>query len=191
MFDIPAKLCLKLVRQDRRVMCRLVGQEMEPMRKSRIWLFGAALGVAVAMLPSLVAADSLKSIFGPAFSSNSHHGRHFASRLNGGGNLDARLGTHGLRRYQELQSDRPLSSVPYNQRYRLAIIGGGRPIWPNSDVRRRGSTIYQGEKFGCHRIVKSLTTAAGKRVRIAGTRCYDDYGQPRVSKASQRILDLP
>ena len=138
---------------------------------------------------TLVQADSLKSIFGSRFSANSHHGRDFGTRLHGGRNIEARLGVHALRRHQALQEYGRDRVAPYALRYRLRQVGNGRALWPNGEVALRGGPTFQGAKAACHRVGAVKSTATGGRVRIAGTRCYDDYGQPHVIDESVRIID--
>ncbi|MDP6707617.1 MAG: hypothetical protein QF893_14835 [Alphaproteobacteria bacterium] len=153
--------------------------------------FAIALGLLVLAVPEIARSDSLKLIFGPRFTAEHHQGRRFATPLRGGGNSEARLGVHALRRHQELQGRARGTASPYDQRYRLGGLGGGRPLWPNAEVTLRGGPTYQGDKSTCHRVDKITRTAEGRRVRVFGTRCYDGYGQPHVLPATQDLVDAP
>jgi len=154
-----------------------------PRLRLRLSVAGGLL--ALSLGGPAAAADDLGMLLGPRFRAESLGGHHFAQRLHGG-NIEGELGVHALRQRQALQErDRGFAPL-YNQRYRGEAGRRGRTPWPNAEIPSnvRGGMTWEGAKAGCHPVLKTDRDGQGRRWLFAGTRCYDDYGQPHVLERS-------
>jgi hypothetical protein len=109
-----------------------------------------------------------------------HGGHHGHKKHHGLGHL-----LHGLLGGYNNHGGGHHKSYGYNNGHYGGSYSGG---YGGGHKKHRGGYAKQGYARGCHQVTKQVRDDYGYRKTIAGTMCYDHYGQPYIVKGSRYVV---